>query len=48
VVETAAGTVMVYVQNAGGANPLPPGTPATLSWSPESTFVVDPPQEDAQ
>ena len=47
VVETAAGTVMVYVQNAGGARRLAAGTPATLSWSPESTFVVDPPQEDA-
>jgi spermidine/putrescine transport system ATP-binding protein len=47
VVATAAGTIMVYVQNAGGARPLAAGTPATLSWSPESTFVVDPPQEDA-
>ena len=46
VVETAAGTVMVYVQNAGGARPLAAGTPATLNWSPESTFVVDPPEED--
>jgi spermidine/putrescine transport system ATP-binding protein len=47
VVKTSAGTVVVYVQNSGGAEPLAAGTPATLSWSPEATFVVDPPQEDA-
>jgi spermidine/putrescine transport system ATP-binding protein len=47
VVETTAGTVVVYVQNSGGAQPLAAGAPATLNWSPEATFVVDPPQEDA-
>jgi spermidine/putrescine transport system ATP-binding protein len=48
VVQTPAGTVVVYVQNSGGAAPLAQGTPATLSWSPDATFVVDPPQEDAR
>jgi spermidine/putrescine transport system ATP-binding protein len=46
VVDTPAGTVVVYVQNSGGARPLEAGTPATISWSPEATFVVDPPEEE--
>jgi spermidine/putrescine transport system ATP-binding protein len=46
VVDTPAGTMTVYVQNSGGAKPLAPGSPATISWSPEATFVVDPPEED--
>jgi spermidine/putrescine transport system ATP-binding protein len=45
IVETAAGSVTVYVQNerpaAGGLNP---GERLTLSWSPESTFVVETPE----
>jgi spermidine/putrescine transport system ATP-binding protein len=42
VVRTAAGTVQVFAQNmdAGGRVPSP-GTTVVLSWSPESTFVVD-------
>jgi spermidine/putrescine transport system ATP-binding protein len=42
VVRTAAGTVHVFAQNmdAGGRVPSP-GTTVVLSWSPESTFVVD-------
>jgi ABC-type Fe3+/spermidine/putrescine transport system ATPase subunit len=48
VVETPSGTVMVYVQNSGGAAPLAPGTTVTLSWSPDATFVVDPPEEEPE
>ena len=42
VVRTAAGIVQVFAQNmdAGGRVPAP-GTNVVLSWSPESTFVVD-------
>jgi ABC-type Fe3+/spermidine/putrescine transport system ATPase subunit len=42
VVRTAVGTVQVFAQNmdAGGRVPSP-GTTVVLSWSPESTFVVD-------
>ena len=47
VVETAAGTLIVYVQNDGAGLSLRPGAAATLSWSPHSTFVVDPAQEEA-
>ena len=42
VVETGAGTLIVYVQNDGAGPPLQPGAAATLSWSPHATFVVDP------
>jgi spermidine/putrescine transport system ATP-binding protein len=43
VVRTAAGTVHVFAQNidSGGRVP-PPGSNVMLSWSPESTFVVEP------
>ena len=48
IVETAAGTVSVYSQNAeAGAAPPSPGTPVTLTWSPEAMFVVDRPEEAA-
>jgi spermidine/putrescine transport system ATP-binding protein len=42
VVDTAAGQVQVFAQNidAGGRVPRP-GSNVRLSWSPESTFVVD-------
>jgi spermidine/putrescine transport system ATP-binding protein len=42
VVRTPAGTVQVFAQNvdAGGRMPTP-GSDVTLTWSPESTFVVD-------
>lgn len=46
VVTTGAGDVVVYAQNRDGARPLRPGSAAQLSWSPQATFVVDPPQED--
>jgi spermidine/putrescine transport system ATP-binding protein len=39
---TAGGAkLVVYVQNAGAASSLGPGTPVTLSWEPEHTFAVD-------
>jgi spermidine/putrescine transport system ATP-binding protein len=46
VVDTAAGTLIVYVQNDGAAPSLQPGAATTLSWSPHATFVVDPAQEE--
>jgi spermidine/putrescine transport system ATP-binding protein len=47
VVETHAGTLIVYVQNSANAPSLRPGVETALSWSPEATFVVEPPQEEA-
>ena len=41
VVETAAGSVALYVQNAASAAELAPGDRVSLAWSPDSTFVVD-------
>jgi spermidine/putrescine transport system ATP-binding protein len=42
VVRTAAGTVQVFAQNMDAGGRVPgPGTTVVLSWSPESTFVVD-------
>jgi spermidine/putrescine transport system ATP-binding protein len=42
IVETPPGRVTVYVQNTEpGASSLVEGDTATLSWSPECTFVVD-------
>jgi len=42
VVRTAAGTVHVFAQNLDSGGRVPaPGTNVTLSWAPESTFVVD-------
>ena len=48
VVDTAAGTLIVYVQNDGAAVLLQPGAAAVLSWSPHASFVVDPAQEEVQ
>ena len=48
VVDTAAGTLIVYVQNDGTAPSLEPGVSTTLSWSPNATFVVDPAQEETE
>jgi spermidine/putrescine transport system ATP-binding protein len=43
IVDTTAGSVTVYVQNdRPGAAGVAPGERLTLSWSPESTFVVEP------
>jgi len=47
VVDTGAGTLIVYVQNDGVAPSLKPGVSTTLSWSPHATFVVDPAQEES-
>jgi spermidine/putrescine transport system ATP-binding protein len=42
IVETNCGRLTVYRQNASpGLNGAAPGQRLTLSWSPESTFVVD-------
>jgi spermidine/putrescine transport system ATP-binding protein len=42
IVETQCGRLTVYRQNASlGLNGAAPGQKLTLSWSPESTFVVD-------
>src|SRR5204862_4041230 len=47
VVETPAGAVTVYVQNAlAGAAAHEPGTPVALSFNPEATFVVDAGEEE--
>jgi spermidine/putrescine transport system ATP-binding protein len=47
VVRTSAGIVHVFAQNidAGGRVP-PPGSNVMLSWSPDSTFVVDRGEEE--
>ena len=42
VVATAAGDLIVYAQNTDGEPPARRGATALLSWTPESTFVVDP------
>ncbi|HET7744188.1 MAG TPA: ABC transporter ATP-binding protein [Gaiellaceae bacterium] len=49
IVRTAAGTVHVFAQNidSGGRVP-PPGSNVVLSWSPESTFVVDRGKEEIE
>jgi spermidine/putrescine transport system ATP-binding protein len=49
VVDTTAGVVQVFAQNidSGGRAPAP-GTNVTLSWSPESTFVVDRAKEGSE
>jgi spermidine/putrescine transport system ATP-binding protein len=42
VVDTPAGTVQVFAQNIDSGNRIPvAGSNVTLSWSPESTFVVE-------
>jgi spermidine/putrescine transport system ATP-binding protein len=42
VVRTPAGTVQVFAQNVDSGGRIPgPGVSVTLSWSPETTFVVD-------
>jgi spermidine/putrescine transport system ATP-binding protein len=49
VVDTAAGTVHVFAQNidAGGRVPSP-GSNVRLSWSPDSTFVVEQGEEASE
>jgi spermidine/putrescine transport system ATP-binding protein len=41
ILDTAAGPVTVYVQNDRPGGQVATGERLTLSWSPESTFVVD-------
>jgi spermidine/putrescine transport system ATP-binding protein len=49
VVETEAGTVQVFAQNIdAGAFVPPPGSNVTLSWSPDSTFVVEQAEEESE
>jgi spermidine/putrescine transport system ATP-binding protein len=48
IVSTGAGDLVVYAQNTDGSRPLAPGSVAQLSWSPESTFVVDAQLSDAE
>jgi spermidine/putrescine transport system ATP-binding protein len=46
IVETAAGSVTLYVQNdRPEASAMSVGERLTLSWSPESTFVVETPED---
>jgi ABC-type Fe3+/spermidine/putrescine transport system ATPase subunit len=46
IVDTAHGPITVYVQNTDPrAGAVQPGDQATLSWSPDATFVVDPEEE---
>jgi len=47
IVDTKAGEVQVFAQNidAGGRMPSP-GSNVTLSWSPDSTFVVEQAKEE--
>jgi len=47
IVETPAGAITVYLQNAdAGSGGVPPGERVNLSWHPEATFVIDAPQEE--
>ena len=47
VVDTRAGTVQVFAQNIDSGGGVPgTGSNVILSWSPESTFVVDQPEEE--
>jgi spermidine/putrescine transport system ATP-binding protein len=49
VVQTGAGVVQVFAQNIGSGADLPGrGSPVTLSWSREATFVVDRDEEAAE
>lgn len=47
VLETAAGGITVFHQNADAGSSVPaPGSSIAISWSPEATFVVDRFQSD--
>lgn len=49
IVETTHGPITVYVQNSeAGAAAVHPGDQVTLSWSPDSTFVVDSDKERSE
>ena len=48
IVDTPDGTVQVFAQNIdSGARVPAPGSQVTLSWSPESTFVVESDKEES-
>jgi spermidine/putrescine transport system ATP-binding protein len=48
VVETRAGEIQVFAQNVDTGGRMPsPGSSVTLSWSPDSTFVVEQSKEEA-
>ena len=48
-VDTPAGRITIFVQNADPeAAALAVGEPATLRWSPEATFVVDPDEKEEE
>jgi spermidine/putrescine transport system ATP-binding protein len=45
-VDTPAGTITIYVQNVQAENAgAEPGRSLTMSWDPESTFVLEPTEE---
>jgi spermidine/putrescine transport system ATP-binding protein len=49
VISTAAGTVHVFAQNIDSGGRVPgPGSNVMLTWSPESTFVVEPGEEGGE
>ena len=49
IVSTPHGSITVYVQNSdAGAAAVHPGDQVTLSWSPESTFVVESEKERSE
>jgi len=49
IVSTPHGQISVYVQNSdAGAAAVHPGDQVTLSWSPDSTFVVDSEKEKSE
>jgi spermidine/putrescine transport system ATP-binding protein len=49
VVETPVGIVHVFAQNIDAGSRIPaPGSNVTLSWSPDSTFVVDQEEEASE
>lgn len=49
VVDTPAGTVQVFAQNIDSGQSIPtPGSSITLSWSPDSTFVVAGPETEQE
>jgi len=49
VVQTGAGVVQVFAQNIGSGAELPGrGSPVTLSWSRDATFVVDREEADTE
>ena len=49
VLDTAAGRITIYVQNLEGPEAdAEPGETLTVSWDPESTFVLEPTEEQSQ